>query len=79
MAESNELHKAIKEIHHIEADMAFQLDLFGDRLAKREGYKAYTGIEAVHFYLVQKFGWTPEQVRSMKAMDIRFVLREEME
>ena len=55
------------------------LDVFGDTLAKREGYKSLQGMDAIHFYLVHKFRWLPREVRSMSAEDIRFVLTEEMD
>jgi hypothetical protein len=63
---------------HAEADLAYMLHCFGDELAKRHGYKANSGIEAVHFYLTQKHGWQPSVVRAMTAEDLRFSLSEEM-
>ncbi|MCK4814916.1 hypothetical protein KA005_04025 [bacterium] len=56
----------------------YHLDVFGDTIAKREGYKSVYGIEAIHFYLVHKFHWLPSQVKSMTKDDIRLVLSEEM-
>jgi hypothetical protein len=78
MAKSKEHYEIIRNLRTAEGQLAYSLDVFGDSLAKREGYKSLDGIEAVHFYLVHKFGWLPEQVRSMKSEDIRFVLQEEM-
>jgi hypothetical protein len=57
----------------------FGLHLFGDHLAKREGYKNLDGMEAVHFYLIQKFHWLPAHVRAMSYDDLRFVLHQEMQ
>lgn len=54
------------------------LDRFGDTLAEREGYRTYDGIEAVHYYLIQKHGWLPRDVRTMSYEDMRFALGEEM-
>lgn len=68
-----------RRIRVLEGEMAFHLDVFGDYLAKREDYKDVSGIDAVHFYLVHKFGWFPAQVRAMTAEDLRFVLAEEMQ
>jgi hypothetical protein len=68
-----------KRLHEAEGQLAYHLAVFGDRLAKREKYKSLDGLDAVHFYLVQKFSWLPSQVRSMSYEDLRFVLQEEME
>ncbi|MNJ49497.1 hypothetical protein D3C77_447290 [compost metagenome] len=67
-----------KRLHEAEGGLAFHLAVFGDKIAKREGYKTLEGIEAVHFYLVHKFFWPPAQVKGMSYEDIRFVLQEEM-
>ncbi|MEQ6290510.1 hypothetical protein ACFPAG_07800 [Vogesella sp. GCM10023246] len=67
------------QLHRSEADLAYCLDVFGDFLAQREGYKSVSGLDAVHFYLVHKFAWLPSRVRAMPAEELRFVLSEEME
>ena len=56
----------------------YHLHRFGEHIAKREKYKRHTGIDAIHFYLIQKHHWLPFQVRSMSDEDLRFVLTEEM-
>ena len=61
-----------------EAERAFHIDLFGDYLAKREGYKDHRGLDAVHFYLIQKYHWLPRDVHSLNLDDLRFVLAEEL-
>ncbi|MCP4118930.1 MAG: hypothetical protein GY737_26745 [Desulfobacteraceae bacterium] len=73
-----ELHQQEKIIIHSEADLKYHLYRFGDYLAKREGYNEHTGIDAVHFYIIQKYNWLPSQVFSMNSSDIRFLLAEEM-
>lgn len=65
-------------LHEALGHLAHHLDLFGDTLAEREGYEESSGMDAVHFYLVHKFGWLPGQVRAMSFEDMRFVLQEEM-
>lgn len=67
------------QLHTAQGGLAYMLDVFGDTLAKREGYKSLQGMDAIHFYLVHKFRWLPREVRSMSAEDIRFVLAEEMD
>ncbi|MGV1097818.1 hypothetical protein ACUUL3_00210 [Thiovibrio sp. JS02] len=59
--------------------LKYSLNRFGDHIAKREKYKELKGIDAVHFYLIQKYHWLPSQVRSMSDDDLRFVLTEEMQ
>ena len=61
-----------------EGKLAYMLDVFGDSIAEREGYKSVDGIDAVHLYVIRKYNWLPRDVRSMSAEDLRFVLSEEM-
>jgi hypothetical protein len=77
---SKERYEVLKRNHKAQGDLAYCLAVFGDTLAKREKYKdiGLTGMDAVHFYLVQKFHWLPRDVKSMSAEDVRFVLSEEM-
>ncbi|MEL4241167.1 hypothetical protein [Shewanella xiamenensis] len=69
---------ATSRLHEALGKMAYHLDVFGDTLAKREGYKELFGIDAIHFYLCHKFHWQPAQVRAMSYEDLRFLLSEEM-
>lgn len=75
---SREHYEIIRRLHTAQGELAYTLDVFGDKLAERENYKSVDGIEAVYFYLVHKFGWQPSHVRSMSYEDLRFVLSEEM-
>ena len=75
----DEKHKAKKRLYEAGASIQFAVDCFGDHLAKREKYKAVDGLDAVHFYLMQKHGWIPSQVRTMSYDDLEFALREEMQ
>lgn len=68
-----------RRLYAAQGELAHHLDMFGDTIAKKEGYKSLDGMEAVHYYLVRKFGWLPRDVRSMSSEDIRFVLTEELE
>jgi hypothetical protein len=74
--ETSEFYTA--SIHLIEGRMAFHIDCFGDYIAKREKYKKHKGMDAVHFYLIQKYHWLPSQVKSLSFEDLRFLLEEEM-
>lgn len=74
-----ERYAILNRLHAAQGQLAYSLELFGDKIAAREKYRSgLEGMEAVHFYLVHKFGWPPAQVRGMTAEDIRFVLQEEM-
>ncbi|HZW26728.1 MAG TPA: hypothetical protein VFF26_14715 [Gallionella sp.] len=75
---STERYENLKRLYVTEGELTYSLAVFGDHIAKREGYKGVDGLEAVHFYLVTKFHWLPSQVRSMSYEDLRFVLSEEM-
>ena len=68
-----------RRLYEAQGGLAHFLDLFGDTLAKKNGYKSLSGMEAVYYYLIHKFNWLPRDVRSMSSEDIRFVLTEEME
>ncbi len=71
---------AAHRLCHAEADLGSELHEFGTYLAKREGYRDrdLEGLEAAHFYLVQKHSWFPKDVRAMTYTDLAFVLSEEM-
>ena len=68
----------MRRLELIKGEQAYNLAVFGDHLAKRNNYKAHSGIDAVHFYLVQKHNWLPSTVKAMKAEDLIFCLEEEM-
>jgi hypothetical protein len=76
--QNRELNEARQRVRQVEGELAFTVDLFGDHLAKREGYHEHSGIDAVHFYLCQKHHWLPAQVRALNWDDLRFLLAEEM-
>ena len=67
-----------KRLYDATAGLDYCLDVFGDELAEREGYKGLDGMEAIHFFLIHKFGWLPKDVRSMSNEDLRFVLSQEI-
>jgi len=46
----------------------------GDRMAVKEGYVGLKGMEAVHRYLVDKYGWQPDQVRRLSEEDLHLLL-----
>lgn len=74
----NERVEVSHRLHRATGDMAHHVDLFGDTLAERHGYKSLNGMDAIHYYLVQKHNWFPAQVRSLCTEDLRFLLEEEM-
>jgi hypothetical protein len=66
-----------RKIRNTEGELNYHLDLYGDHIAEREGYRGINGMEAIHFYLIHKFGWLPRDVRSMSLEDVRFILSQE--
>ncbi|UYO49659.1 hypothetical protein KQX64_03325 [Rhodopseudomonas palustris] len=74
----DDLYKAKRGVERARGEQAYHLAVFGDTLAKRKGYKEHSGIDAVHYYLVQKHNWLPSVVRAMNTDDLVFCLEEEM-
>lgn len=73
-----ELYEATHDVRMHQGQSHYHVEVFGDHLAKKQGYKEHDGIEAVWFYLIQKHHWTPATVRALNAEDLRFLLAEEM-
>lgn len=46
----------------------------GDHIAKNEGYPGLGGQDAIYRFLIDKYNWTPEQVRALSADDLRILL-----
>lgn len=76
MTERSEVNQKLR---HAQADIQHMIDMFGDHLAKKHKYKHHTGIEAVWYFLVQKYHWTPATVRALNTDDLQFLLDEEMQ
>lgn len=74
-----DLYKTSWRTHQAEAGLAYAVAVFGDELARREGYKDIDGLEAVHLYLIRKHHWLPRDVQSMSAKDLRLALHVEMQ
>jgi hypothetical protein len=74
----NDKYKILRDLHRTQGELAYYLEVFGDELANRNGYKDHDGMDAIYFYLVEKYHWPPSQVRSMSHDDLRFLLEEEM-
>jgi hypothetical protein len=72
------LQQATRRLREVEGQQAFYLDLFGDFIAQQEGYKSHKGVDALHYYLVQKHHWLPRDVRSLSWDDLHFLFDEEM-
>ena len=75
---SREYYEQSKRLYTTLAELDYSLDVFGDFLAEREGYKELDGMEAIYFYISHKFNWPPAQVKGMKGEDLRLLLSEEM-
>lgn len=75
---NEEMREVNKRLHEANAQLDHLLEVFGDTLAKRQGYKSVSGLEAIHLYLIDKHHWLPRDVLSMSFHDIRFALSEEL-
>ena len=78
MSKNKEQYAVTSRLHTSIGELNFHLDVFGDHNATREGYKSVTGLDAVHYYLVQKHHWLVRDVKSMSMDDLRFALTEEL-
>ncbi len=73
-----EIYEQTRKLNRAIAEGWSHLYAFGNELAKRHGYRSVKGMDAVHYYLIQKHNWTPQQLRDMPYDDIRLALSEEM-
>ena len=65
-------------LHLARASSTYYLSVFGDELAKREGYRSgLDGLDAVRFFLMQKHQWLPRDVLNMSDEDMQFAMSEE--
>lgn len=71
-------YQATRMLTNATANLEYLVHVFGDTLAKREGYNQHKGIDAVHFYISTKYCWPPSQVRALNTDDLQFLLAEEM-
>lgn len=69
----------LKGLHTAHGNLNYLLEVFGFHLAEKHGWQSIHGMEAVHYYLIQKFHWLPRDVRSMTPEDIRLALHVEMQ
>ncbi|WP_421854563.1 hypothetical protein [Marinomonas sp.] len=74
---TKEQYQSIKKVHEIQGNLNFIMDAYGDHIAEREGYNTHEGIQAIHFYLIQKYHWTLATVRQLSFEDLEFLLCEE--
>jgi hypothetical protein len=69
----------IQKLHQANANLTALLEAFGADLARTEGYKQLSGMDAVHLYLVRKYGWLPRDVLTMRPSELRLALHVEMQ
>lgn len=74
--------KEMNEVRHrlrvAQGQSLYSIEVFGDQLAKKHGYKSHDGLEAVWFCLIEKYHWTPATVRALNIEDLELLLAEEM-
>jgi len=52
------------------------LDAAGNKIVAREKYPSLKGLDAVHFFLIERHHWTPAQVRRISRSDLAFCVQE---
>lgn len=62
-----------------EARIGYTLAIFGDHLAAQQGYEKHTGLDAVHYFLMEKHHWTRGQILAMTHADVLFAMSEEFD
>lgn len=68
-----------KLLHSAQGNLAYLMEVFGDTLAEKQGYKDINGMDAIHLYLINKHHWLPRDVRSMSLADLQLALHQEMQ
>lgn len=76
---TREQYEITAQLHKSTANLDYLLDVFGDSLARQEKYQDIGGLDAIHLYLVRRYGWLPRDVRSMTGEELRLVLHVEMQ
>ena len=80
MIDQNMSHDEVRlQIHILDGKALFHLEIFGDQLAEKHGYRDLSGLEAVRYYLMQKHNWLPRDVNSMSGEELRFAMTMEMQ
>jgi hypothetical protein len=49
MNKDKKRYEILKNLHSAQGELAYHIELFGDTISEREGYKNLNGMEAVHF------------------------------
>ena len=69
-----QLHKATEALYLAEAQLKSAISEQGEKIAKDQDYKNLNGLEAVHRYLIDRYHWLPDQVRSLSVDDLNLLL-----
>lgn len=77
MTTDRERRNVNRSLRRSQAEIQHLIDCFGDYLAQKHRYNR-SGIEAVWFYLVEKYRWTPAVVRALNTDDLEFLLQDDM-
>lgn len=68
------IHQTTEELYVANAKLKAEIARRGDAIAKKQGYPNLCGMEAVHRYLIDKYHWLPDQVRSLSVEDLQLLL-----
>ena len=75
---NKEMYDIVRQANESKAKIMSIIEAFGDELAEQQEYVSVSGIDAVHYYLIQKHNWIPSVVKSLNIDDLSFLLTEEM-
>lgn len=74
----NDRYELMYRCHIADAELAYTIEVFGDDLAKTQGYQGLQGFEAIHYYLIQKHSYTLSDVLALSAEQMRLLLTAEL-
>jgi len=58
--------------------MSDEFKNLGDYIAEEEKYQTNKGLNAIHYYIMQKHHWPLIEIRALSDEDIDFILSEEL-
>ena len=79
MEGNKEKYEVRHRMHANTANLNYNLECLGDKLATDHGYKGIDGMDAIWLYLIKTYHWTPAYVKAMNPDDIRMVLSQELD
>ena len=78
MNEKKKLLAAHEQLLTAQAKLDATLIAYSEELAKQQGIRQTSELDAIHLHLINKHHWTLPHVRSLSAADLRLLLSQEL-